>query len=197
MHFGRKCLIAVVILLVAHSALAQEPYRSSDPDLMVRFSYDNFGIVSREDVAHMCMAVSRKGDYRTVRILDKGQTERLSGKLSREEFTQLSRLLRAPEFRSLSGVHGGLLRQEAERFAAEIPSDDFWREDLEQDAWRLSWLDADGESPFPESVSKVVVWLQHFQPKNGKSFEYTEYPDVCPKGGLRLLQPSVAENSRP
>jgi hypothetical protein len=196
MHFELKCLIAVVILLVAHNTLAQKPY-PSDLDLMVRFSYDNFGIVPREGVAHMCMAVSRDGDYRTVRVLDDGRTERLSGKLSREEFTQLSKLLRAPEFRSLSGAHGGLLRQEAERFAAEIPLDDVWRQALEQDAWRLSWLNADGESPFPESVANVVVWLRDFQPKNRKSLAYIEYPDVCPNAGLRLLQPSLAENSRP
>ena len=64
-------------------------------------------------------------------------------------------------------------------------------------AWRLKWLNADGESPFPASVSKLVDWLQGFQPKDAKSFEYAEYPEVCPAGGLRLLQPSVAENSHP
>jgi hypothetical protein len=58
----------------------------------------------------------------------------------------------------------------------------------EQEAGRLQWLNADGESPFPASVSKRVDWLQRFQPKNGKSFEDAEYPPVCPAGELRLLQ---------
>jgi hypothetical protein len=61
----------------------------------------------------------------------------------------------------------------------------------------LQWLNADGESPFPESVAKIVDWLQQFEPKNGKDFEYTEFPNVCPSGGLRLVQPAVADNQRP
>jgi hypothetical protein len=132
--------------------------------------------------------------------LANGQTQRLHGKMPKEELGQLSKLLGAADFRSLSGEHGGLIRQKAERFAAEIPSGARWRADgtrkwLEDEAWRLQWLNADGENPFPASVSKLADWLQHFQPKDGKAFEYTEYPDVCPTGGLRYLQPSVAENS--
>jgi hypothetical protein len=46
-------------------------------------------------------------------------------------------------------------------------------------------------------VSKIVDWLIRFQPKDGKSFDYADYPDVCPTGGLRLLQPAIAENSHP
>jgi hypothetical protein len=55
-------------------------------------------------------------------------------------------------------------------------------------------LNGDGENPFPASVSSVVDWIKRFEPKGGKMFEYADYPDVCPTGGLRLLQPSVAEN---
>jgi hypothetical protein len=108
--------------------------------------------------------------------LDDGQTQRLHGKMPKEEFRQLNKLLEAAEFRSLSGDHGGLIRQESERFVAEIPFGDRWREDgarkwLEHEAWRLQWLNADGESPFPASVSTLVDWLKRFQPKDGKSFE--------------------------
>jgi hypothetical protein len=38
---------------------------------------------------------------------------------------------------------------------------------------------------------------EEFKPKDGNTFENSDYPDVCPSGGLRLLQPSVAENSQP
>ena len=101
----------------------------------------------------------------------------------------------------MSGDHGGLIRQESERFAAEILFGDRGREDgarkgLGHEPWRLQWLNADGESPFPASASTLVDWLKRFQPKDGKSFEYADYPDVCP-GGLRLLQPAVAQNSHP
>jgi hypothetical protein len=204
-----KILLAAAVLLGASSSIAQDPYHSPDPDLIARLSYDNSGAVWRGNVWRVCVAVSRAGDYRIVRSLENGQTQRLHGKMSKEEFRQLTKLLGAAEFReaaesrSLSGDHGGLIRQEAESFAAEIPLGDRWHEDgvlskwLEHETWRLRWLNADGERPFPASVSKLVDWLQSFQPKDGKSFEDAEYPHVCPAAGLRLLQPSVAENSQP
>ncbi len=67
----------------------------------------------------------------------------------------------------------------------------------EAGAQRLSWLNADGESPFPGFVAKVIYWLRHFEPTDGKPFVYAEYADVCPSSGLRLLQPSVAVNLNP
>jgi hypothetical protein len=203
MHLYPKTLLTAAILLVASSSIAQERYHSPDPELWVRLSYDNSGVVVRQgDVHHMCVAVSRDGDYRIVRSLDNGLTQRLHGKMPKEEFRQLTNLLEAAELRNLSGYHGGLIRQDAESFAAEIPlgdrgHDDGARKWPEHEAWRLQWLNADGESPFPASVSRLVDWLRRFQPKDGKSFEYAEYPDVCPAGGLRLLQPALAENSHP
>jgi hypothetical protein len=202
MNLYPKTLFTVAILLVASSSIAQEPYHSPDPDLMARLSYDNSGFVRKGDVRHVCLAISRNRDYRIVRSLDNGQTQRLHGKMPKKELGQLSNLLGAADFRSLSGEHGGLIRQKAEKFAAEIPLDDRLRVDgarkrLEHESWRLQWLNADGASPFPASVSRVVDWLQRFQPTDGKAFEYTEYPVVCPTGGLRYLQPSVAENSHP
>jgi len=203
MHLCPKTLLTAAILLVASSSIAQERYRSPDPDLMARLSYDNSGVVRQGNLRHICVAVSRDGDYRIVRWMVLEPIERLHGKMPKEEFRQLSKLLEAADFRNLSGDHGGLILQESESFAAEIPLGDRGREvgagewPEREAAWRLQWLDADGESPFPASVSKLVDWLQGFQPKDAKSFEYAEYPDVCPAGGLRLLQPSVAENSRP
>lgn len=202
MHFSPKALLIAAILLVVPVSLAQEPYHSDSPDLMARLSYDYSGVALRGKAQHLCIAVSRNGDYRIVRLADDGHTQRLHGKMTTEEFREFTALLEAADFRSLSGDHGGMLRQEAERFAAEIPLRDRWRVDgpgkwLEPEVWRLQWLNPDGESPFPASVSKLVDWLQRFQPKDGRSFEYTEYPDVCPAGGLRLLQPSVADNSHP
>jgi hypothetical protein len=95
-----------------------------------------------------------------------------------------------------------LIREESQSFAVEIPFGDRLHGDgarrwIEHEAWRLQWLNPNGERPFPSSVSKVVDWLQHFQPKDGKYFEYAEYSDVCPAQGFRLLQPSVAENPQP
>ena len=62
----------------------------------------------------------------------------------------------------------------------------------EDRSWRSQWQNGDGENPFPASMAKVVNWLQHFEPTNGKHFERTEFQDVCPSGGLRTLQPETA-----
>ena len=137
-----------------------------------------------------------------MRALDDGQTRRLHGKMPKEEFRRLTNLLDAAELRNLSGYHGGLIRRDAESFAAEIPLREGWHEDgagnwIEHEAWRLQWVNPGGESPFPVPVSKLVDWLRRFEPNDGKSFDYADYPDVCPTGGLRLLQPAIAENSRP
>lgn len=200
MHLYSKTFLIAATFLVACVAVAQERYHPPDLDLMARLSYDNSGVTLRGSVRHVCVAVSRDGEYRIVRSLDDGRTQRLHGKIPKEEFRQLTTLLGAADFRNLSADHAGLIRQESERFAAEIPLGSGWHDDgtpewLEHEAWRRQWLNADGESPFPASVSKLADWLQRFQPKDGKSFEYADYPDVCPSGGLRLLQPSVADNS--
>ena len=184
-----KSLLTTAVLLISVALWAQEAKHAGAPDLLARLSYDNSAIVHGEDVRQVCIAVSRDGDYRITRSLTTGEMQRLEGKVPQEQLQQLKTLLKSPEFKSLSANHGGLIRQDSESFAAEIPRKD--------GAQRLQWLNADGESPFPAPVAKVVDWLKHFDPKNGKAFEYAEYPDVCPSSGFRLLQPSVAENGRP
>ncbi|HTS34940.1 MAG TPA: hypothetical protein VMH04_04650 [Candidatus Solibacter sp.] len=202
MYVRREMLLAGALpLFVVAASIAQERYHTPDPNLMARLSYDSSGVVRQGDVRHLCIAISRDGQYRIARSTGHGQTQRLQGKMPKEELQQLSDLLAAPEFRKLSGDHGGLIHQEAETFAAEIPpgersNADGTRRWIESEIWRLQWMNGDNENPFPISVSKVVSWLQQFRPRDGIPFDYVEYPDVCPSGGLRLLQPAVAENSR-
>jgi hypothetical protein len=194
MQLYAKSLLTAAVLLVSVSLWAQEVYHSPAPDLLARLSYDSSAVVQGEGARHICVAVSRDGDYRIVRSPNRGQTQRLQGKMPQEQFQQLKTLLESSEFRGLSGNHGGLIRQESESFGAEIPMPGPLRE---AGAQRLHWLNADGESPFPGSVAKVIHWLKHFEPTDGKPFVYAEYPDVCPSSGLRLLQPSVAAHLNP
>ena len=202
MHPSPKTLLIAAILLVASVSIAQEATPSADAALMARLSYDNSGFAQPGSVMHVCFGVSKDGDYRIVRSLD-GHTHKLHGNMPKEEFRQLSNLLEAADLRNLSGNGGGLVRQEAEPFAAEIAVGSRWHDDghgtkwLEPESWRLQWLNADGETPFPSPVAKVVDWLKRFEPKNAKRFENTEFPDVCPRGGLILVQPSISENLRP
>jgi hypothetical protein len=202
MHLSPKALLIPAILLVMPALLAQETRHSDRPELLARLSYHYSGVALQRKAQHLCLAVSPDGDYRIVRLSAKGHRQHLHGKMTTEQFRELTTLLEAADFRSLSGDHGGMLRQEAERFAAEIPVRDQWLLDegpnpLEPEAWRLQWLNPDGESPFPPPVSKLVDWLRRFQPKDATPFEYTEYPDVCPSGRLRFLQPSLADNLHP
>ena len=203
MHLSPKTLLTAAILLVVTISVAQERYDSAHPELMARLFYEYSGVAPRGRMQHLCLAVSPNGDYRIVRLSVKGHTQRLHGKMTTDQFRELTTLLEAADFRSLSGDRGGgMLHQQAERFSAEIPLRDRWPADgapnpLEPEAWRLQWLNPDGESPFPPSVSKLVDWLRRFQPQDGRPFEYTEYPDVCPSGRLLFVQPSVADNSHP
>jgi len=197
--FGKA--VAALFVLVSAGAWAQEPFYWQDSDLFARLSYQSPTVVWRGDVRHVCVAVSADGEYRILRWMDDGEVARLHGKMSKEQFQQLTKLLESDKLRELSG-HEGLIRQDAESFGAEIlgrvrEHADGTREWITPETWRLDWLNADGESPFPDSIAKIVDWLRNFQPKDGKSFEYTEYPDVCPGGGLRLVQPAVAENQHP
>jgi hypothetical protein len=190
----RPCskLFLAAVLLISVGLWAQDVRHFRDSNLLARLSYDDTPSLARADgLRQVCVAVSRDGDYRILRSLNNGEPQRLQGKMPQKEFQQLKKLLASPEFRRLSGNHGGLIRRESESFAAEIPMPG------EDRAQRLQWLDADGESPFPDSVTKVVIWLKQFEPTDGKLFEYAEYPDVCPSGGVRLLQPSVAANPHP
>jgi hypothetical protein len=200
-HFLAKALPAVSFLLMSFGVWGQEVNRQSDSDLLARLSFERSWMAQEGGVRHVCVAVSRDGDYRIVRTDYFGQTLRLHGK-SKEQFQQLAKLLEAAEFRALSGNRVGVIRQDAESFGAEIPGP--MREHAdgtppwpERDVWRLQWLNADGERPFPGAVAKVVDWLQQFQTKGGKAFEYAEFPDVCPSRGFQLVQPTVAENEHP
>jgi len=203
MHPSPKTLLIAAILLFASVSRAQEAAPSADTALMARLSYDNSRFAQPGSLMHVCFAVFKDGDYRTVRLLEDGHTQRLHGNMPKEEFRQLSNLLEAADFRNLSGAGGGLVRQEAETFAAEIAAGGRWHHDghgtkrFEPETWRLQWLNADGETPFPSQVAKVVDWLKRFEPKNAKRFDNTEFPDVCPSGRIRPVQPSLSENLRP
>jgi hypothetical protein len=199
-----RTLLIVSFLLISFGALAQEQAiePSNEVDLLARLSYESSRVVSPPEARNVCVAVARDGEYRIVRSGDYGQSQRLRGNMSKEQLQQLTELLGAAEFRAVSGDHQGLIRQDAEVFVAEIPGPvrervDGSRQWMDRDVWRLQWLNADDESPFPSSVAKVVDWLRHFEPKNGKSFVYAEFPDVCPNRGLRLVQPAVAKNQHP
>jgi hypothetical protein len=188
MYLDAKSLLRAAVLLSSVGLWAQGVHHSGDSDLLARLSYDGSAL----GIQRICVAVSRDGDYRIIR-LSSFQKQQLQGKIPKEQFEQLKTLLESGEFRALSSDPVGLIRQETEVFTAEIPSGSRGDDRIK----RVRWVNADGERPFPSPVSRVVGWLKDFEPKDGKRFEYAEFPDVCPTGELRRLRPPVASNLRP
>ena len=186
-RFVGTILVAALVGMSA-SLSAQEIYRLHDPDSLVRLSYNTF-------TTQICLAVAPDGSYRMVRSTAETYDgpERLKGKLSKKEFRQLEARLAAPGFQSLGSNHAGLIRQNAEDFAAEIsmPGNNGEAAGRTQ---RLQWLNADDESPFPATIEKLVSWMKSFQPKDAHKFTYAEFPNVCPSIGLSFVQPSIASN---
>ena len=199
-----KVLLTLSLLLIPFAVWGQESAPSEKPDLLARLSYKSSAVVQRDGIQRVCVAITRDQEYRMIRLAENGQTLRVHGTLSKEQFDRLTKLLDSPMFLALSGNQHAqaLIRQDAESFGAEIPLGDKKHADgtriwIEPEARRVRWLNPDGENPFPDSVEKIVSWIQHFQPKNGKEFEYAEFPDVCPTGELQLVQPTLAENQKP
>jgi len=192
---GKSLLTASVVLL----SVAVWGQQLDQPKVLARLSYDS-GVSLGEGLRHECVSVSKDGYYRIVRTTDNGQVLRAQGKLPEEKFEQLKKSLDSKGFQKLSQNYGGgIILQNAEIFAAELPGPvEFDGPDhaMKDHTRRVRWLNADGENPFPAAIVAVVDWLKHFEPKEGKQFEEAEFQDVCPSVGLSLVQPSVAGNTQ-
>jgi hypothetical protein len=163
-----KFFLAAVVILASVGLDAQEASHPDNADFLARLSYDSSATGGGMRVQRICIAVSLGGDYRIVRLLDSGLTQRLQGRISPEQFQQLRSALLSAEFRRLSGSHVGVIRQESESFAAEVPVPG-WHGGVDK-TQRLQWLNADGDNPFPNSVARIINWLENFEPKDGKPF---------------------------
>lgn len=199
-----SAVLVTVLLGMSASLSAQAVYPWHESDILARLSY-------HASTAEICVAVTLDGAYRIERSVESLHSvqsmrsgegspldgpQRLEGKLSQKEFRELEAVLGSHDFRSLGNNHPGLIRQDAENFAAEIPIPS--REAATDDrTLRLQWLNADNESPFPATVEKLVSWIKNLHAKNAHSFTNGEFPDICPRGGITLIQPSIADNQHP
>jgi hypothetical protein len=219
MRLYARFFVTAAVLTAALALYGQEQQRksvseqkhSSGPNLLVRLAFDSGGWLSPGS-QNICLAVDQDGNYRMMRTnaglrmigtldLDSAApinqdtsrslldpTERLEGRLSAEQLQQLKILVGSSDLRTLAGNHVALIRQSAETFTAEIPVLD---KQVSDGTLHVHLLDADGESPFPEPARKIVDWLNHFEPKNAKTAAALEFRDVCPGGGLQLVQPAA------
>lgn len=195
---GTVLVVALLGMSASLSAQAVRPWQESD--VLARLSYD-------ASMARICLEVSLDGAYRMQRSLESVRSvqskrsadegpQRLEGKLSDKEFRELEALLDSRDLRSLGNNHAGLIRQNAENFTAEIPIPSR-KGEVDDRTLKLQWLKADDENPFPATVEKLVSWIRNLQTKNTHSFTSGEFPNVCPLGGISLVQPSIADNNHP
>lgn len=199
MRFNVMLLLMTSVLTTSVLLSGQERQHFSDPHLLAKLSFDNSGAVMIHGIQHICIAVFQDGAYRMVRRPVPGMfgsdpaqlTERTQGAMSEDQLQQLKALLDSPDLQSLEGNHGGIIRQSAETFAAEIPTHN---KQVSERSFRIQWLNGDGQSPFPPPVSKILGWLNHFEPVNPKPLADLEFQDVCPSVGLQRVQPTIASN---
>jgi hypothetical protein len=180
------CLLVMVAALAISIALTAQEVYQSDTAGFARFSYIGSPVARGRIPENVCFAASSDGEYRIVRVGIGG----LQGKMSGDDLKKFKSLIESENFRSLTGDHSGLIRQESENFIAEIPWS-AWKQHGQTQ--RFQWLNADGEAPFPMSAAKVIEWIRNFDPKGAKPFDAADFPDVCPFRGLRYVQPSVAQ----
>ena len=185
-----KVVTAIIVgaLVVASAAVlaAGDNVQISKVFPPVRLSYSNNWPHAGEKYSpKICFSVWPDGHYRILRMNDLHQTQLLGGVLPAGQLAQLRSLLDTREFRALYGTRGGLLRQGAENFIAEVPR--------ENGVQRLVWMIPDGESKYSEPVADIIGWLQDFQPKGAEVLLRTDFPDVCPR--VSGVQPVIASNT--
>jgi hypothetical protein len=176
-----RAVFVVLLLFVSVRLWSQNSY-SFQTGSLVRLSFNTSP--QHELASSICLAVSDNGHYRMLRPGAFG-TEMLEGKMSEKQLQRLNALLENPEFQKIRGNSGGIIRSTWQSFGAEI-----FRDNHRQ---RVQWLDAEDTQPFPESVRRVIDWLLDFEPVHSKPFSYTEFPEVCPSGGMRPAQPLASK----
>lgn len=199
----RRCpKLLLLVAFLGTVAWAQQPYRSEDPDLLVRLSYERSPFQQQ-----ICIFVSQDGDYRIASLSDALPVPiRLKGKMDDDQLLRLKKMLAGSALRSLPPNNPAMIRDHAENFMAEISRIEFPpafklestpsgrpRSDPGPPR-RLQWLNGDDDAPFPAPIAKLVEWMKSFKPKKAKPFDYSEFSDVCPSVGLSFVQPSIAAN---
>ncbi len=158
---------------------------SEAPMVRLSFHRGSAEVSDFDDAAftQVCLSVVRDGHYQMRHVSAKRGAEMLQGTLSPHELKRLGGLLGNADVRSQEGSSGGLLRNSAETFTAEVQ-----RKDGVQ---RFTLTDTDGESPFPRSVLKIVAWLQGFDAQDAKHLA-VDTEDICPGGALQPVHPVSA-----
>ena len=179
-------LIAALALLNSPAAPAQSKEHSPD-DLLARLSYSSTYVwdLNEQRSPQICFALYRDGYYRISRRSRKTPdgTETLQGTLSPDQLVRLGTLIKSLDFQT-SGV--GAIHKASESLMAEVVR--------EGKTVHSVWIDPDHERPFPDSVVRVVNWLQDFGAQGSSPLTLRELSNqpICPPASEKPLHPVVA-----
>jgi hypothetical protein len=178
-------MLAALAFLNAPAAPAQTKEHSPD-DLLARLSYNSTYVwdVSDDRSPQICFALYRDGYFRISRRSRQAQdgTVSLQGTLPPDQLTRFRTLLKNLD--SQTGV--GTIYKASESLTAEVMRDG--------KIVHFLWIDPDHERPFPDSVARVVNWLQDFVPQGSSPLTLRELSDqpICPSASEKPLHPVVA-----
>jgi hypothetical protein len=178
-------MIAALALLNAPAAPAQSKEHTPD-DLLARLSYNSTYVwdVSQDRSPQICFALYRDGYFRISRRSRQttGGTESLQGTLPPDQLARVRTLLKNLD--SQTGV--GTIHAASESLTAEIMRNG--------KIVHFLWIDPDHERPFPDSVARVVNWLQDFAPQGSSPLTLRELSDqpICPSASEKPLHPVMA-----
>jgi hypothetical protein len=178
-------MLAVLTFLNAPPATAQSKDHAPD-DLLARLSYNStyFWDVSEDRSPQICFALYGDGYFRILKRSSRVQdgTESLQGTLPPDQVTRFRTLLKNLD--SQTGV--GTIHKASESLTAEVMRDG--------KIVHFLWIDPDHERPFPDSVARVVNWLQDFAPQGSSPLTLRELSDqpICPSASEKPLHPVVA-----
>lgn len=154
---------------------------SEEIKVLARISYTSTYVsdANEKRSPEICFEVYQNGRYK-MRKMQKGGMVRLGGDLSAEELLQMKGLLKKLDFKS---SEGGMVQRGTESFVAEIVG--------KEDSERYIWMNPDHQRPFPESVAKLILWLQEFDDRRAAPFADPELSTdpICPRASAKPVEP--------
>ena len=187
MKAGKIVVTGAMILFTCVGIAAAQMKVPDRDELLARISF-NVGyppidhLATHDGYPQSCFAVYSDGYYQVLRLTKLGP-ESLQGKLSESQFSDFNAMLKKLDFES---HEGGMVRQNAERFTAEVITDG--------KAVHYEWMNPDHERPFPSSAARIIEWLQKFNPEDASPLvlrELSQHP-VCPPASEKNVRPITA-----
>jgi hypothetical protein len=187
----RSFALPFLLLLLAGFVTAQSSNkgqafpRSLKP--MARFSFRSTGAIASGNtnpMRNICFSLDPDGTYLIARTTKWAGREVYQGKLTAEDMSRFTDMLKQVDFTNKPLGAGPVLRG-SESFVAEVTRN--------EKTIHANWFDPDEREPFPAAVTRIIDWLQNFNVENAARLKDSELSTsaICPGWG-EPLQPNSA-----